>query len=357
MLKLITTIIAVFWLTACANHSKNTPMTIDELFDEYSGTTVPGAALLILRDGRVVAKRGFGVADFENNIPVTATSNFRLASVSKQFTALAILQLVEKGDVSLTSRLNHFFPTFPKWAEHITIKDMLRHTSGMVDYESLVPDSFVGQVVDADVYRLLEAQDEVYFSAGQKYQYSNSAYALLAMIIEKVSGLRFSDYLEQHIFSPLGMDNTVAFDHARHKVVNRAYGYALSDDGKVELADQSKYSAVLGDGGIYSNLNDLHRWISALETDRLLSEPLASEWLSDQKNNAGEAIQYGYGWRLEVHNGHEATYHTGISRGFRNVLYRIPNEELTVVILTNRTTDGRLTPLQMARLIVDMEIK
>ena len=356
MFKHITTIIAAFMISACATSASNKTVSIDEMFSDYNDSTVPGAALLVMRNGRVITKRGFGTADFTNNIAVNADTNFRLASVSKQFTALAVLQLVEKGDISLSSRLNQFFPTFPKWSEHITIKDMLRHTSGIVDYESLVPESFVGQVVDADVFNLLEDQDEIYFPAGLKYQYSNSAYALLALIVERVSGFRFSDYLAQNIFVPLGMNDTVALDHSRHRVANRAYGYALAEDGSVELADQSKFSAVLGDGGIYSNLNDLELWINALRGGQLLNEPLQSEWLKDQKNNAGEDINYGYGWRLEEINNIRATYHTGISRGFRNVLYRVPDRELTVVILTNRTTDGPFTPLQMARMIVEMEL-
>mgnify|MGYP001826194252 CR=1 FL=1 len=356
MVVRVISLVLLISLSACAHISSDTEDRVDQLFAEYDGNTVPGAAVLVIKEGEVLVNKGFGIADFSSNMLVGSNTNFRLASVSKQFTALAVLQLIGQGKLQLSTPLAEVLVNLPDWAEQITIRDMLRHTSGIVDYESLVPESYTKQVVDQDVFDILATETELNFSPGTEYKYSNSAYALLTLIVEQISVIRYSDYLEQNIFKPVGMTTTMAFDHDRHRVINRAFGYELADDGTLQLADQSRFSAVLGDGGIYSNLNDLSLWLAALDNQTLLSEPLNTEWMTDQKDNSGRNINYGYGWRLESYRDLSVTYHTGISRGFRNVLYRVPDKRFAVVILTNRTTDGILTPLEMARKIVDKEL-
>lgn len=329
---------------------------IDALFKSYQVENNPGAAVMIIHNKQVIYQKGFGLANVEENIKVSAISNFRLASISKQFTAMAVLQLIEQGKLSLDLTINEIFPEFPTHGKTISIKDLLRHTSGLIDYESLVPEEQTEQVSDLDVLNMMMKQEAAYFPAGEKYQYSNSAYAMLAIIVEKISSQTFSDYLQQHIFNPAKMQSSLAYDKSRHTIENRAYGYSIGESGDIQRTDQSVYSAVLGDGGIYSNLNDLYLWDQALYRYNLLNKQLMTESLVDQENNSGEDINYGYGWRLENYRSLSVKYHTGISKGFRNVIYRIPNEQFTVVILTNRNSDAELSPLQMARKIVDASL-
>ncbi|GMG88447.1 serine hydrolase domain-containing protein [Biformimicrobium ophioploci] len=343
--------------SGCSSEGGKEPVgleKIDALFMRYAGDDVPGAAVMVIRHGEVIYQKGFGWANLETREPVTPSTNFRLASVSKQFTAMAVMQLIERGLLSLDSKLSEALEGFPAIGETITIRDLLRHTSGLVDYEGLVPDGQSEQVRDADVLKLVSANPEAYFPAGETYQYSNSGYALLALIVESVSGQSFSDYLQEHVFSPAEMYASVAFEKERHKIQNRAYGYSIAENGAVSRTDQSVYSAVLGDGGVYSSLNDLFLWDTALYQEELLSPEWRAELFRDQGNGAGEPIQYGFGWRLEDYAGHNVTYHTGSSKGFRNVLYRITDERLTVVILTNRNSYAQLSPLELARQTVDI---
>ena len=252
------------FLSACGAPGTDARFSdVDKLFASFAGNR-PGAAVMIVRDGEAIYKKGFGLANVEEETPVDASSNFRLASISKTFTAAAILQLVERGQLSLDTGLDDVLAGFSEAESSITIKDLLRHTSGLPDYEKLVPDDQVEQVRDHDVLALLRKHPDRYFATGEKHQYSNSGYALLALIVETVSGQSFSDYLAENIFDVAGMTSSVAFNKDVHTVANRAYGYTIEDDGTVVRTDQSLYSAVLGDGGVYSNLDDLYRWDQAL---------------------------------------------------------------------------------------------
>jgi CubicO group peptidase (beta-lactamase class C family) len=186
---------------------------------------------------------------------------------------------------------------------------------------------------DRDVLQLMKQQDSVYFEPGTAYRYSNTGYAVLAMVVHKISGLRFAAYLRRHIFMPLGMDSTVAYEKGVSRVPQRALGYTVTDSGIVN-SDQSTYSAVLGDGGIYSNLDDLLKWDRALYTDTLLADSLLQKAFTPFKEH------YGFGWRIDTYKGHYRQHHTGSTSGFRNVIQRFPNDRFTVIILTNRAAPG-----------------
>jgi CubicO group peptidase (beta-lactamase class C family) len=205
----------------------------------------------------------------------------------------------------------------------------------LIDYEDLIPDSATVQVTDRDVLNMMKSQDSLYFEPGSEYRYSNSGYAVLAMIIEKISGITFSYYLKNNIFEPLGMSGTVAFKANENDVINRSYGYAATDTG-FTFKDQSLTSAVLGDGGIYSNVFDLLRWDRALYTDKLISaELLKKAFVPDTLHN-GESTGYGFGWRIDQYKDLERIHHTGSTCGFRNASIRFPGIRLSVIILTNR---------------------
>lgn len=303
---------------------------IDELMRAYSGD-VPGASVLVLRDGEPVVRASYGLADMEAHVPATPTTNYRLASVTKQFTAAAILLLAEDGRLQLDDRIRKWLPSLPKAAERVTIRHLLTHTSGLIDYEDVIPKTFKPQLHDADVVRLLESQDRTYFAPGSDYRYSNSGYALLAVIVERVSGKTFATFLRERIFQPLGMSNTVAFEEGISTVSNRAFGYS-EEQGRWGRTDQSQTSAVLGDGGIYSSIDDLAKWDAALYDGRLLRPTSLQAAFKPATRTDEPDVEYGFGWRITG----ETLWHSGETMGFRNVIVRYPKRKLTVVVLTNR---------------------
>ncbi|MEN1972407.1 serine hydrolase domain-containing protein [Luteimonas sp. MJ204] len=324
---------------------------VEARLQPYTGD-VPGAALLVLRDGEPVVRRGVGLGDVAAGTPVTPATSFRLASVSKQFTAAAVLLLAEDGRLRLDDPVRRWLPALPASADGVTLHHLLSHTSGLHDYEDIMAADFEGQVHDADVLCLLatgracdDGSDHVgaapapappYFPPGTAYRYSNSAYALLALVVEKASGLSYPGFLRERIFAPLGMDHSLAFVDGVNTPANRAYGHSAGADGEGwTRSDQSTTSAVLGDGGIYSSIDDLAKWDAALYDDRLLSDASRALAFSAQtRTSTGEddVAAYGYGWRLDG----GLMWHSGETMGFRNVILRWPAQRLTVLMLTNR---------------------
>ncbi len=322
---------------------------IDALMQRYDGQ-VPGAAVLVLHDGKPVFRRGYGLAVLEDRTAVTAQTNFRLASVSKQFTAAAILLLAEDGALTLDDPLKRWLPSLPAAADAITLRQLLSHTSGLLDYEDLMAADATAQVHDQDVLHLLEAQDRTYFTPGTAYRYSNSGYALLALVVGKASGSDFATFLRQRIFLPLGMRDSVAHQDGVDDIARRAYGYS-EVDGRWQRTDQSLKSAVLGDGGIYSSVDDLARWDAALYDQRLLKATSLTQMFSPAAPTAEPDVPfYGFGWRL---NG-GAHWHSGESIGFRNVILRYPAQRLTVIVLSNcNAPEPYPLALQIARRWLD----
>ena len=307
---------------------------IDGLMQRYDGR-VPGAAVLVLKDGQPVFRRGYGLAVLEDGTPVSPATNFRLASVSKQFTAAAVLLLAQSGKLSIDDPVRRWLPSLPPAADGITLQHLLDHTSGVLDYEDLMAKPFAGQISDAGVLALLEQQDRLNFTPGSTYRYSNSGYALLALVVERASGQSFPDFLRSRIFKPLGMRSSLAYVAHGPSIRHRAWGYS-EQDGIWQRTDQNAYSAVLGDGGIYSNIDDLARWDAALYDDRLLDDAMRARAFGKQVKVSGdpEATYYGYGWRVNQDGSRQ--WHSGESIGFRNVIVRHPEKHLTVIVLTNR---------------------
>ncbi len=309
---------------------------LDRIFESYQGN-VPGVAVMLIDNGRVALDTAFGLADIANAIPVTRTTNFRLASVTKQFTAMCILMLQERGQLDFSTTLDKIFPEFPVYGRKINIRHLLQHTSGMIAYEALMPDTATVQVHDSDVLRMVMQQDTTYFEPGSDYRYSNSGYAVLAMVVERLSGKPFARFLHDEIFKHLGMTNTLAFEKGISRVPNRAFGYSVDGDS-IRFTDQSPTSAVLGDGGVYSSTADLYRWDQALYGQRLVSAELLQQAFTPAMQN------YGFGWRIDRYQGRLRVHHTGGTRGFRNVIQRFPEDGLTVIILSNRN-DPDVAPL------------
>ncbi|MBJ6981979.1 beta-lactamase family protein [Luteimonas sp. MC1572] len=325
----------------------DTMTAIDGHMQRYAGDG-PGAALLVVRDGEALVRRGYGLGDLEARTAVTPATRFRLASVSKQFTATAVLLLVDDGVLRLEDPVRRWLPSLPMYADGVTLHHLLAHTGGLPDYEDLMAADFSGQVHDADVVCLLAsglpcdaaagtpsaAAIAPYFAPGSAYRYSNTGYALLARVVEMASDGRYADFLQARIFAPLGMDGAVAFEDGVSQVAHRAYGHSAAADGW-QRTDQSTTSAVLGDGGIYASIDDLTRWAAALDDGRLLSPASRARMVAAQTSTpTGEADvdAFGYGWRLHG----DLMWHSGETIGFRNVILHWPRQRLTVVLLSNR---------------------
>lgn len=326
---------------------------VDQIFVDFQNE-MPGAAVMVIEDGEIILQKGYGLARVSDQTPVTADTNFRLASVTKQFTAMTILQLIERGQLSFETSLTDIFPDFPEYGQAITIRHMLQHSSGIKDYGPMSTMELGRQFNDQDVVDYLMTLNDVDFQVGEQHVYSNSAYVTFTKIHEKITGQPWREYVKENIFDPIGMSNTLAFVDGVNVVSNRAYGHTIEENGNITETDQNKWSAMLGDGGIYSNLNDFYKWDQALYTDQLLSQDMMDAMVTNQKTNDGSPMNYGYGWRLETYKDMEIHYHTGSSIGFRNIYYRIPSKNFSIVIFRNRDEGSEFSSLEYAHKMVDV---
>ena len=322
---------------------------LDRLMAPYDGD-VPGAALLVLKDGKPLVRRGYGRSDLERETEAGPETNYRLASVSKAFTAGAVLLLAQDGKLSIDDPVRKWLPSLPEAADAITLHHLLAHTSGVIEYDELAAKPYEGQLRDIDVLRLLEAENRLYFEPGSSYRYSNSGYALLALVIERASGMGFPDYLRTRIFEPLGMRDSLAYVAGGADVPRRAWGYSQTPEGW-ERTDQNHFSQILGDGGVYSSLDDMARWDAAWNDDRLFSDATRALAFGRQVQVSAdpEPAFYGYGWR--VADGRQ--WHNGESIGFRNSYVRWPEQGLSVILLSNRNDPTPYpTAVQIGELIL-----
>jgi len=327
---------------ACATGGKPRVTTddvraVDALFAAYTGSAVPGASVTVIRDGTVVVRRAYGMADLGRRIAATPETDYRLASVSKQFTAMSVMLLAKDGKLRYDQPVRDLLAELPPATQAVTIRHLLNHTSGLWDYEALIPESRTAQLDDDDVLSLVASRDSLSTPPGSAYCYSNSGYVLLGMIVARVSGVSFAEFLRARIFGPLGMRSSVAHVEGRDTVPHRAYGYSPRGGAFVQT-DQSVTSATLGDGGIYSNVDDLALWDRALSGAALIDRASLVLATTPPALPGGAATEYGFGWFIDTYRGEQRWRHTGETSGFRNAILRFPERELTIVILTNRSS-------------------
>jgi CubicO group peptidase (beta-lactamase class C family) len=308
----------------------------------------PGLAVLVRKEGRTVFARCAGVADLRTARPIDGRTDFRLASVTKQFTAAAVMLLVRDGKLRYEDSLAALLPGFPEYGRAVTVRHLLNHTSGLPDYEDLMPPVDpsapveLTQISDEGVLALLEKQAAGRFPPGTRWSYSNSGYVVLGLIVARTSGRPFPDFLRDRIFRPLGMTDTVAHVRGRDEVARRAYGHTKDAAGWRET-DQSPTSATLGDGGIYSSLDDLAKWDEALRRHTLLSGDEMRPALEPVTVAGGPPVgpdgapaAYGFGWFLDPWRGRPRMWHYGETVGFRTAIERLTRDGVTAVVLANR---------------------
>ncbi len=345
-------------LAVAAGFQQRKELQIADLFGGLDSRDAPGAAVLVLIDGRTIFQRGYGVADLRSSRGIDEHTNFRLASVTKQFTAMAVMLLVHDGKLTYDTRLTDVFPDFPDYGKSIAIRNLLNHTSGLLDYEDLMPRTFSSevQIQDAEVLDLLKRRTATKFAPGSQWEYSNSGYVVLGEIVARVSGMPFGTFLRDRVFGPLNMNQTLAYQKGKNTISNRAFGHSRVK-GAWQETDQSPTSATLGDGGVYSSLADLARWDQALRRHTLLSESEMQAWATPVSVPGGSVVEpdgtpaaYGFGWFLNSYRGHARMWHYGETIGFRTAIQRFPADSLTVIILCNRSD---LNPTALALKIAD----
>jgi len=381
-LRLIFVIVAVLSAVIAARAqapSTESPLgkKIDAIFSGATTPADPGLAVLVRQKSKPVFVRGYGVRDFRSKASIDEHTNFRLASFTKQFTAMAIMLLVHDGKLRYDKSLTEIFPDFPSYGKTITVRNLLNHTSGLPDYEDLMDavEKVSGprwtpekQIQDEEVLELLKKEKNGKFPPGTSWSYSNSGYVVLGTIVAKVSGKTYPDFLRARIFAPLKMDHTIVFQRGKNEVANRAFGHS-KENSVLKETDQSSTSATLGDGGIYSNLEDLAKWDDALRNHTFLSEkefqpallpaklkdgsqPHWPKEANDDNLHPGKPVSYGSGWSLDPYQGRERMWHTGSTMGFRTVIERFSEAGgLTVIILCNRTD---LEPEKLALQVADL---
>ena len=360
-----------WFLVLCAAAFAADSSRLEAIFAPLANAKSPGLAVWIRKGDQTLFERGYGVRDLRSKAPIDAGTDFRLASCTKQFTAMAVMLLVHDGKLRYDEPVTEIFPEFPSYGRAITIRHLLTHTSGIPDYEDLMdggPWTAERQIRDDEVLTLLERQKQTKFAPGTSWSYSNSGYVLLGLIVGKTSGVPFGEFLRRRIFAPLGMEHTLVYVKGRNTVPNRAFGHNKGAEGFVE-ADQSSTSATQGDGGIYSNLEDLAKWDQALRKYALLgeaemrpaltpvrltdgSQPRWPPTPGDDNLNPGQPVNYGFGWFVDLFAGRQRMWHWGSTRGFSTAIERFPGEGLTVVVLCNRTDlEAQKVALQAAELL------
>jgi len=298
---------------------------------------LPGFATAVIKNNKVANEFYTGFSNLKAKKPINRNTNFRLASLSKQFTAMAIMILEKRRRLSYDAPLSRFFPDFPDYGRNITVRQLLTHSSGMPDHEQIlyktIKTNNLPTIYDAlTVFR----QSQPLFKPGSRYQYSDAGYVMLALIIEKVSGLSYRDFLTKYILKPLNMTNSDVLDDTKPEINNQAYGYRTLKNG-FKLFDYDPLNYIVGDEGVYSSIVDMIKWSRAWEKPLLVSNESLDQALTPQRLLNGKIGGAGFSWLIDSYRKEKIIYQDGSWVGFRNIILKIPNENVTAIILSNRT--------------------
>jgi CubicO group peptidase (beta-lactamase class C family) len=341
-------------------HAQTLNARLDALLNDWKQKNAPGMSAALIRDGRIEYRKFFGFADLERRKPISPDTQFLLASLTKQFTAMAILILAERHKLAFDDSLARFCPEFPGYARSITIRDLLNHTAGLTQYQELL----VGKIDEnyfrssksppaaheftaVEALQVLSRQQKLRFTPGEKFEYSDSAYVLLGQIIERISGERYAEFLKETIFDPLGMNDTLVVDERKQKVPRLALAYEKRK-GRWQDITYSPENSIYGEDGIYSTINDLYKWDQALYTDRLVSHATLEMAFTPGRNNQGEEIatsvfthptSYGFGWFISSMHGEKVVEHSGGWSGYATHILRVPGRRVTAIVLTNSSNE------------------
>ncbi len=298
---------------------------LDEHMQTLAKLNMFSGAVLVAYDGEILLSNGYGMADSAQAIPNTAQTRFRIASLTKSFTTMAVQILRSRGAIDLHASICTYLSDCPNTWYPITVKHLLTHTSGIPNYTDFASFASIETLrVEPEELITYFRDQPLQFDPGTAYHYGNSGYVLLGQIIEQVSGQSYADFLRSHIFEPLHMHNT-GYDPDNLATPACAVGYVSVDTPAILINTSNLYSA----GGLYSTVEDLYLWDQALYTDQLIPAVLLQEMFTPYKNG------YGYGWKIVDHNGRHAITHPGLISGSATYMLRYPNEKVTVIVLSN----------------------
>lgn len=308
---------------------------LDSLLTYYYENGRFNGVALIAEEGKVSYHKAFGFADFEDKAELDTSAVFNVASITKPFTALAIMKLKEQGQLSYSDKLIKYFPDFQSVGSDITIHNLLTHSSGIKDYENeLHLRSEIRLLTTKFVYDSLRNQKELNFNPGERYSYSNSGYFLLALIIEKVSGKSYKEFIEENIFRPLDMEHSFVLDESNTEIPGRVKSYT----GFWQENEDDLDCRVPGDGNIYTSAMDLLRFEQSFYGNKVIQpETLKSATDTADFPTIRPGLKYGYGWMLEKSSAGTSAYHSGGQGGFRSWIWRNPDTHTTLIILSNTT--------------------
>jgi D-alanyl-D-alanine carboxypeptidase len=312
-----------------------TEKAFDDALAPYFAADRPGATVIVTRDGKTIFRKAYGLANVDSKTPLTAETTMRVGSITKQFTAVAILQLVEAGKLKLSDDVHALLPAFPSKGKSITVEHLLTHTSGLNNFFAMpgFSDLASQKVTATQVFDFFK-NEPLAFAPGEHFAYSNDGYFLLGLIIEKASGMSYADYLEKHIFAPLKMRHTAYEGRERNVGAARADGYSPGPE-QVRPAPPISIDIAFSAGGLRSTVDDLALWDQAVSGRKLIQPASWAQALQPHQLNDGSYTEYGYGWMLFPVRGVKANSHDGIVPGFNGFVTRIPEHKVFVAVLSN----------------------
>lgn len=312
---------------------------VDGLLSPFNQPQTPGVAILVIQDGRIVHHKGYGLARLDTKEPIGPDTAFDLASMSKQFTAMAVMILAERGKLNYDDALSKFFPDFPN-AQKVTIRNLLTHTSGLVDVISAKWFRQGYEPTSREVAKLFTQEPKLKAGPGERFEYNNAGYVLLALIVEKVSGQSFPTFMQQKIFKPLGMNHSLIWDETRPKIEHLALSYAPVDNSFKSIAFASD-NFLYGPKGVITTTEDLSKWNEALDSEKLVKTATLRLAFAPMKLNDGSESPYGFGWGIAKDNGLLIIEHPGGYLGYRTDIRRYPGQRTTIIVLSNNAqVDG-----------------
>ena len=333
-------------------NSQTKEAKIDALLNNNFNSNTTGATVLITKKGKTIYRKAFGLANLELGIKMRPENVFEIGSMTKQFTAISILMLVEQGKISLQDEITKYIPDYPTHGQKITIHHLLNHTSGIKSYTSMrkLFDIARNDMKPLELIHFFK-DEPVDFNPGEQYKYNNSAYIILGYIIEKTSKISYAEYVQKNIFDKLNMTNSTYASHTKI-IKNRASGY--QNKKGYQNAMYISHTLPYAGGSLMSTIDDLNIWQKALTNNKLLKKETLQKAYTNYTLNNGEKINYGYGWNIKIINNEVSYEHGGSIFGYKSMGIYIPNKDVYVVILTNCNC---ISPTKITREITRLILK
>lgn len=309
---------------------------VDQLMASNTGADVPGAAVMVMKDGEMILHKTYGMASLTYDVPMDKNTRHNIGSTSKQFTAFGIALLEEHGELSLDDDIRDYIPELPAFDDTVTIRHLLTHTSGYREYLNTL--SLTGRNLSTEIdpemiIRIVQNQDELQNKPGDEFNYNNTGFSLMSEVVHRVTEVPFPEWMREHVFLPLGMDKTVIKNRSGMIIENRSSGYMISEEGVYE--EVTDLSGAMGAGGIYTTMDDLAEWIRNLNSPEIGGEEIIKEISTSYVLNNGEETSYGLGLGIGEHRGLKTLQHGGADLAHRSMLVFFPEINAAVVTQSN----------------------